>query len=63
MLISYLYDFCCCTNSPSFANSPHHNVGGPLTVSKPHRPTTVSSAFIQAGNNNWINAEKMTYSM
>lgn len=34
---------------PSFANSPHHNVGGPLTVSKPHRPTTVSSAFIQAG--------------
>ncbi|XP_072045753.1 alcohol dehydrogenase [acceptor]-like isoform X2 [Amphiura filiformis] len=34
---------------PSFAGSEFHNVGGPVTISKPHRPTTVSSAFIEAG--------------
>ncbi|XP_072045748.1 uncharacterized GMC-type oxidoreductase Mb1310-like isoform X2 [Amphiura filiformis] len=35
--------------SSSFAGSEFHNVGGPVTVSKPHRPTMVSSAFIEAG--------------
>ncbi|XP_072045754.1 uncharacterized GMC-type oxidoreductase Mb1310-like [Amphiura filiformis] len=34
---------------PGFAGSELHNIGGPVTISTPHRPTAVSSAFIQAG--------------